>query len=296
VAEDFDKVLDEQRTKLQTDKIDFYLLHGLDRGRWPHLKQINIMSRAERAKADGRIGNFGFSFHDDYDTFKGIIDDYDAWDFCQIQYNYMDIENQAGTKGLKYAADKGVAVIVMEPVRGGRLAKPPESVQKMIKEGSRPWSAAEWALQWVWNQPEVTFALSGMSTMEQVVENLTAAGRSGAGTFSPADIAFVDRLREAYKGLSPVPCTSCRYCMPCEFGVEIPRIFEIYNEAAMFGDAGQARFIYRGASPRALKPEQRADMCTDCLRCVELCPQKIDIPKWLDKAHEFLGPPPAQKT
>jgi hypothetical protein len=245
----------------------------------------------ERAIADGRIGCIGFSFHDDYDIFKGIIDGYDNWTICQIQYNYMDTENQAGTKGLRYAASKGLAVVVMEPVRGGRLARPVEAIAKVWETGRYKWSPAEWALQWVWNQPEVALALSGMSTMEQVVENVAAAERSGINTLNWEDLKLVKRVMDAYQTLYPIPCTSCRYCMPCPQGVEIPRIFEIYNEAIVFNDPGMGRFAYRG--PRGLKEEQRADKCSDCETCVELCPQKINVPEWMKKAHELLGPPPA---
>jgi hypothetical protein len=290
-ADDFDRFLDEQLKKLQTDKIDVYLFHGLDRTRWPSIRSLEVLPRAERAIADGRIGCIGFSFHDEYDTFKNIIDGYDNWSVCQIQYNYMDIKTQAGTRGLRYAANKGLAVVVMEPVRGGRLAKPVNAIAKVWESSPHKWSPAEWALQWVWDQPEVATALSGMSTMEQVVENVTAAERSGVSILTGEDLELVDRVMEAYKTLYPIPCTACRYCMPCPQGVEIPRVFEIYNEAMVFNDPGMGRFMYRG--PRGLKEEQRADKCAECDTCVELCPQKINVPEWMKKVHELLGPPPA---
>jgi hypothetical protein len=293
-ADDYDRVLDEQRKKLDIDKIDFYLFHGLDRTRWPLVQKLGLLSRAERAVADGRIGHIGFSFHDDYEVFKTILNGYDNWTLAQVQYNYMDVNIQAGTKGVQDAAAKGIALVVMEPLRGGRLSKPPEPVTKLLESAPRKWTAVEWALQWVWNQPEVTTALSGMSAMEHVLENVAVADRSGVNKLNAEDLAFIDRIKETYKGLSPIPCTACRYCMPCEFGVEIPRIFEIYNEAMMYSDPAVGRFMYRGG--RGLTPEQQADKCTECRTCVDLCPQKIDIPDWLKKAHAYLGPPPPRPT
>jgi len=287
-SEDCDRILNEQLERLQTNKIDFYLLHGMNRYYWPKLRDVEVLRWAEGAMADGRIDYLGFSFHDDFDVFKEIVDAYDNWTFCQIQYNYMDTEYQAGTPGLKYAADKGLAVVVMEPVRGGRLARPPESVAKVWDSAQQQRSPTEWALQWVWNQPEASVVLSGMSTMEQVVENVASADRSGPGILTADELALIDRAREAYLALSPVPCTSCEYCMPCPNGVAIPRIFELYNEAAVYDDARTARFYYRG--PNGLKEEQRADQCIDCGECLALCPQEIPIPEWLEKVHELLGP------
>jgi predicted aldo/keto reductase-like oxidoreductase len=290
-ADDFDRFLDEQRKKLSVDKIDFYLFHGLDRTRWPLVQRLNLFSKAEKAIADGRIGGMGFSFHDDYETFKAIIDGYDNWVLAQVQYNYMDINTQATMAGVKHAAAKnGPAVVVMEPIRGGRLSRPPEPVKKLLEAAPEKWSAVEWALHWVWNQPEVAMALSGMTAMEHVLENVDVANRSGIGKLTAEQWAFYEKIREAYKSSNPIPCTYCRYCMPCAYGVEIPRVFEIYNEAAMYNDVGMARFQYRG--PRGLKEDQRADQCTECKTCIDLCPQKIDIPAWMKKAHEMLGPAP----
>ncbi len=182
-ADDYDNTLDEQLKKLQVDKIDVYLFHGLAKRTWDRVKELQVLKRAERAVADGRIGHIGFSFHDNFDALKEIVDGYDNWTMCQVQYNYMDIDIQAGTKGVQYAASKGVAVVVMEPVRGGRLANPPEAVAKVWQDFKPKRSAVEWALLWVWNQPEISLALSGMSTMEQVVENVDIASRSGIGIF-----------------------------------------------------------------------------------------------------------------
>ena len=289
-AADFDRLLDLQKEKLQSDRLDFYLLHGLNHVTWPIVRDLGVLKWAEQAIADGRFDHLGFSFHDDLKAFKGIVDDYDNWALTQVQYNYMDTENQAGTAGVKYAAGKGLAVVVMEPLRGGKLGKKdqPAPVAAVWEGAATERTPAEWGLLWVLNQPEASLALSGMSTMEQVVENIASVEHSGVGTLSADDLALIDRARQAYEGLSPIACTDCGYCMPCEQGVAIPSIFKIYNEASMYEDARTGRFRYRG--PGGLKEEQQADKCTDCMDCVEVCPQEIDVPAWLKKAHEMLGP------
>jgi len=287
---DFDRYFNEQIERLQTGKIDYYLLHGLNRRQWSKLRDMGVLRWAEGLIASGRIGYLGFSFHDDYEAFQEIINGYDSWSFCQIQYNYMDVDFQAGNRGLKYAAGKGLAVVVMEPVRGGRLSKePPLQVARLWDSAPQKRTQAEWALQWVWNQPEVSVVLSGMSTMEQVVENVESAARSGPGILTAEELALIDKVREAYRGTSPIPCTKCGYCMPCPNGVEIPRIFEIYNEAIMYDDPRSARMLYRG--PNGLREEQRADKCINCGECLEACPQNIPVPEWLEKAEELLGLP-----
>ncbi len=288
-AEDFDRYFNEQLERLETEKVDFYLLHGLNGQSWRKVRDLGILRWAEDTMAKGRFDHLGFSFHDDYEAFKEIIDAYDNWTLCQMQYNYMDVDYQAGRRGLEYAAGKGLAVVVMEPLRGGRLAnQPPEQVAKVWDSIPQKRSPAEWALLWVWNHPEVAVALSGMSAMEHVVENVASAERSGPGTLAADELALFDRVYEAYQGLNPVPCTDCGYCMPCPNGVEIPRIFSIYNEAMMWDDPRAGRFRYRG--PGGLKEEERADQCTECGDCLELCPQQIPVPEWLEKAHAILGP------
>ena len=286
-AADFDRLLNEQMERVQT-KLDFYLLHGLNLQSWRRIRDLGVLGWAEKQMAQGSFQHFGFSFHDEYDAFKEIVDGYDNWALSQVQYNYMDADKQAGRRGVEYAAGKGLAVVVMEPLRGGMLAKePPQAVAKVWASAARERSRAEWGLLWVWNQPEVSVALSGMSTMEQVVENVAIAGRSGPGKLDSADLAMLSRVKDAFVGLRPVPCTNCGYCQPCPSGVEIPRIFHLYDESTMYDNPRMGRLGY--SSPMGLAPEHRADKCTECGECVEKCPQKIAIPEWLKKVHAALG-------
>jgi predicted aldo/keto reductase-like oxidoreductase len=288
-ATDFDRYFNEQLERLQFDKVDFYLLHGLNGRSWAKVRDLGALRWAENKMAKGRFDYLGFSFHDDYEAFKGIINDYDNWTLSQVQYNYIDVDHQAGRRGVEYAAGKELAVVVMEPLRGGLLGRePPEKVAKVWESSAKNRSRVEWAFQWVWNQPEISVALSGMSTMPQVVENCASADRSGPGTLSTDELAVFGRVREAYRDSSPIPCTACGYCQPCPNGVDIPTIFQIYNEAIIYNDPRRGRGRYRG--PDGLKEEQRADQCIECEECVEACPQKIAIPDWLKKAHALLGP------
>jgi len=281
---DFDRYLDEQLERLRTEHIDFYLLHGLNAGSWAKIRDFGVLRWAEGALADGRMGHLGFSFHDKYEVLKEIVDASDSWTFCQIQYNLMDVEYQAGTRGLEYAASRGLAVVVMEPLRGGLLARNvPPAVEKMWDSAPRKRSPADWALQWVWNHPEVSVVLSGMSTMEQVKQNVASAGQSGPGTLGDEELELVARVRDKYRELGRIPCTDCQYCLPCPNGVNIPRVFEIYNDAKIYGDEESARISYAW-----LEEEQRANLCLECHECLEKCPQQIEIPDWLSKAHELL--------
>jgi hypothetical protein len=283
-AADFDKIFNEQLKRWQTDRFDFYLLHGLNKVEWPKVRDFGVFKWAEHMIADGYIGHLGFSFHDDYDLFQEIVDSYDNWTFCQIQYNYMDEEFQAGTRGLKYAHKKGLAVIVMEPVRGGRLAKPPEKVAKIFTGAPVQRTPPEWALRWVLNHHEVTVALSGMSNMQQVIEDIGIAEQSSARSLTADELALIGRARDTYLSLSPISCTACKYCSPCPNGVDIPHVFDLYNQAMMYNDAMAPRWDY--AHPNF--KEHRADKCTKCEECLEKCPQKLPIPELLEKAHEFL--------
>jgi len=284
--EDFDRLLDEQLKKLATDHIDFYLLHALDKSRWREIVlKHDVLERAAAALAEGHIGHLGFSFHDEYESFEEIVNGSDLWSFCQIQYNYMDTENQAGTRGLKLAAGKGLAVVVMEPLMGGRLAAPPDNIRATMESFAVRRSPVEWALEWLWDQPEVSVVLSGMSTMEQVEENLHIAQASRIGAFGPAEQELIARVREQYSERTVIPCTKCGYCMPCPNGLNIPGNFELFNFAHLYDDVTAARFRYKAM----LNEGQRADSCIDCGVCAELCPQKIAIGEWMPKVAELLG-------
>ncbi len=282
---DFDRILAIQLERLQTDHLDFYLLHSLDEAHWRTVVEQDQLASAGRALADGRIGHLGFSFHGVYEDFEKILGATDLWEFVQIQYNYMDEDYQAGRKGLELAAGKGLGVIVMEPVRGGALASNvPPRVQAVWDEAPLRRTPAEWALQWVWSHPEVSFLLSGMSTMDHVDENLRLAGACRPGLLTREELALVARVRDLYRELSPIPCTACRYCMPCAQGVDIPGVFDLYNDAHMYENLPRQQFVYN----TFWSPEERADRCTACGECVEKCPQGIDVPAWMEKAQAFL--------
>ena len=286
-AEDFDRILGEQLERLDMDFIDFYLLHGLGKEIWEKVRDFGVLDWAEKQMVAGKFGRLGFSFHDDYDVFKDIIDSYDNWVLSQVQYNFMDYRAQAGRKGVEYAAGKGIAVVVMEPLRGGLLSKePPETVAKIWASASHRLEPVEWAFNWVWDQPEISVALSGMSTMEQVVQNVEIADKSSVGVMTEADQAVIEKVRRAYHGLRPVQCSGCRYCVPCPNGVDIPAVFAIYDDSVMYADPRLGQFRYNG--PFGINQDQRADKCTECGECLEKCPQGIDIPSWLKKAHEAM--------
>jgi hypothetical protein len=282
---DFDRLLAEQLRRLQADSIDFYLLHSLDDAHWRAVVEQGQLAAAGRALADGRIGHLGFSFHGEYSLFEEILAATDLWEFCQIQLNYMDGEYQAGIRGLELAAGRGLGVIVMEPLRGGMLARNlPPRVEAVWAEAPRPRSPAEWGLQWVWSLPEVSFLLSGMSTMQHVEEDLEYAERSRPGLLTAEELALVARVRGLYRELSPVPCTGCRYCVPCPQGVAIPEILELYNAAHMYGEPARQRMFYTW-----LDEDTRADACTACGECESVCPQGIAVAGWMEKAQAYLG-------
>jgi len=286
--DDFDAAFQRQLERLQTDKVDFYLLHGLHREVWERLLGMGILPWLEAQVAQGRVDYLGFSFHDDYPLFPEIVDAYDNWTFCQIHYNYMDENYQAGRRGLEYAATKKLGVIVMEPLRGGQLARrPPQAVEDVWKYAQVKHSPVEWALRWVWHHPEVSLLLSGMSSMSQVEENLDIAQRAGNSRLNNYELELIGRVREAYRGTCPVPCTACRYCMPCPSGVEIPTLFRLYNDSVMYNDSGLARMVYNGG-PFGLTENQTAAACVECGQCVEKCPQHINVPDWLKKVHIAL--------
>lgn len=291
--EDFDTYLAEQLKRLNTDYVDFYLFHGIGKDRWHEVAlKFNLLERAEAAVRDGRVRYLGFSFHDDFDAFKEIVDGYDRWTLCQIQYNYMDTENQAGTKGLRYAASKGLAVVVMEPLLGGRLANPPEPVKKVFDSHAKGRSPSDLALQWIWSQPEVSVILSGMSTMEQVEGNLHSADKSGVGSIGEGDLKLIDEVRAKYLERIPISCTKCRYCMPCPNGVDIPSNLELYNNGFIHDDMKTARNTYKWF----FDEKERAGACKQCKECEEKCPQALPISELMTKVHTALSEPKKEES
>jgi predicted aldo/keto reductase-like oxidoreductase len=280
--EDMDRIFEEQLKKLQTEYVDFYLLHALNKNTWLKIKNLNVFDWAERVVSEDRIKYLGFSFHDDFEVFKEIIDAYDKWTLCQIQYNYENEDVQAGTRGLKYAAGKGLAVVIMEPLLGGVLANPPPTVKQIWDEAGK--DPVEMALQWLWNKPEVSVVLSGMSTMGQVKQNIEFASRSGVGLLTEEDLKLVARVHATYKKLRPIPCTKCGYCMPCPNGVDIPWNFEVYNNGVAYNSMGASKWAYNNNIPA----EKRASACVGCRTCEEKCPQKIKISEWMQRIDKEL--------
>ncbi len=285
-SDDPDKYLNDQLERLDTDKIDFYLLHALSEKHWNNYNSldIDIFEWMKEKKKEGKIDHLGFSFHDDLETFKKIVDAYD-WDFCQIQYNYLDQAFQAGREGLKYAADKGLGVVIMEPLRGGKLAKePPRSIKKIWEESEVKREPVEWAFKWLWDQPEVSLVLSGMSELKQVKENVRYASESDVDVLSDRDLEIVDRVADKYRDISPVECTGCNYCVPCPNDVAIPRNFRMYNQAVIYDEYEKYKEIW----DEKLKDKSKATNCIKCGQCEELCPQELEIMKLLDDVAEYF--------
>ena len=284
--EDLDRYLNQQLERLEIETIDFYLLHALNEDHWQNYKDIGLdylFEWIERMKEEGKIDQIGFSFHDDYDLFEELIDVYD-WDFCQIQYNYIDTEFQAGKKGLQYAADNDIPVVVMEPLRGGSLAgQMPEEIESIFAQSETERSTADWALQWLWNQPEVAVVLSGMSTLEQVKENVESADNSGVGNLSAREKEIVAEAAAKYDELVPVNCTGCGYCVPCPTGVKIPEIFALYNEAEIFDLEAEKQEEYSH-----IGESEQASACVECGQCEEICPQNLNVIELLTAADDYL--------
>jgi predicted aldo/keto reductase-like oxidoreductase len=285
-----DRILNEQLRTLQTDHIDYYLLHTLNRTAFRRLLGLGVLEFLDAARKDGRIKNAGFSFHATTPEFIEIVDAY-PWEFCQIQYNYLDEKNQAGTEGLKYAASKGLAVIIMEPLRGGNLGgRVPESVQKIWDGAPVKRSPAEWALRWVWNHPEVTVVLSGMNEEAHIDENLRVAETALPGSMSAAELATIEAVRDEYTRLMKVGCTGCGYCMPCPFGVDIPGCFAEYNTHHLFPHDRTGRFQYVGRHGGLMGQTSYAGLCRNCGKCANVCPQHLPIPALLkDVSKEMDG-------
>ena len=289
-AEAIEACFQEELRRLQTDYIDYYLMHMLtDISSWERLEKLGIRDWIARKKQEGAIRQIGFSFHGNTEMFLKILNAYD-WDFCQIQYNHMDENAQAGRKGLRAAAEKGIPVIIMEPLRGGRLVELlPEKARALMERHTPRRSPAEWALRWLWNQPEVTCVLSGMNSLEMVEENCRVASESRAGEFGPEEETFFEELRRVINEKMKVGCTGCGYCLPCPRGVDIPGIFrcynELYTESRFAGWKEYVQVIGFRREPGF------ASQCVGCGKCRQHCPQGIDIPVLLKKAERAAFPP-----
>ena len=289
--EGIERTFNEELSRLRTDYVDYYLMHDVtDIAMWEKLKAIGILEWIEEKKASGAIRNIGFSYHGNTENFLKVLNDYD-WDLCQIQYNYLDEVSQAGREGLKAAHAKGIPVIIMEPLRGGKLVNMlPEDAKKAMKESGRGWSPAEWGLRWLYDQPEVTVVLSGMNSLEMVRENCRVADEMRPHTLTEKDFAVLETVKEKISEKEKVGCTGCRYCMPCPKGVDIPGTFRCYN--AMYTESKhQGRFQFAQTVGLTKKPAF-ADQCIGCGKCEQHCPQSIPIRAKLKEADKALRPLP----
>lgn len=265
---DMDQLLNEQLNNLQTEMIDFYLVHSLNRTYWSKLVNLGLFEFLTKAKETGKVKHLGFSFHDDFDQFKQIIDSF-PWGFCQIQYNYLDETFQAGKKGLKYAANKELGIAIMEPLRGGTLANQLiPGAKTIIEKAGTEYNPAQLALKWVWSHPEVGVVLSGMTEMENVKDNIRYSADS-ENPLTEEETRIIKEIQKVYQEKVQVNCTACRYCLPCSSGVDIPQCFEYYNKAFVLDDVKGARFWYNRIS--------KASNCTECGQCETHCPQNIPI-------------------
>lgn len=280
---EYDAILDDQLKKLNVEMIDFYLFHGLNKKTWEIVKEQGLIERAEAAKKAGKIGHICFSFHDKYEVFEEIINGYDSWTLCQIQYNFMDTDIQAGTKGLKLAASKDIGIVVMEPLRGGKLANPISEVKDLLKNREYKHTLADLSLKWLWNQKEVSVLLSGMSNMNQVVENIKSADEAKINSLSSDEERLIEEIKDIYTSRGKnIPCTGCGYCMPCPQDINIPQVLNFYNEGVMYDFFDDSRRTYNLFGKPASK-------CVKCKECEEKCPQSIPISDWMDKIDDTLS-------
>ncbi len=292
-TEDFDKFLHEQLEKLDLDYIDFYLFHGLNKARFETIKKLNLIQKMEEAKEKGLIKYICFSFHDNYEVFKDIVDYY-SWDMCLIQHNYMDVGIQATSEGVKYAADKGLAVVIMEPLKGGKLANPPKEALELMKNAPVKRTPVDWALQFLWNKPEISCVLSGMGSMKMVNENIKSASQSGINVLSKEEEEVLGSLAEIFRKKILVQCSGCKYCQPCPNGVDISQIFNLLNEFSQSEGKKKFRKKYRKLisnkeDMKTAEENGNAALCTKCGQCLEQCPQEIEIYEELQKAHSVLA-------
>jgi predicted aldo/keto reductase-like oxidoreductase len=282
---DLERLLDEQLRKLETDHIDFYLLHALDRDRWKKLQSVNALEFMEKAKKQGKIKYISFSFHDNAEAFREIIDSYD-WDMCQIQMNIMDMNEQATVEGLKHAGLKNIPVVIMEPLKGGKLATSVNDDIKAIWDKAEvKRTPVEWAFRWLYNFPQVMTILSGVSTMEQLQDNLRIFADTKANSMSDQELELVNQVREVYLKKTIIPCTGCEYCLPCPQGVRIPGVFSLVNESAMYDEEHGSRNNYRNFY---ISDKSDASHCVECGQCEAACPQQIPIISKLKESHQFL--------
>lgn len=288
--EAIDKTFNEELKRLQTTYIDYYLMHMFtDASEWEKLKSLDIENWIKVQKEKGTIKNIGFSYHGDTDMFLKILDAYD-WDFCQIQYNYLDEHSQAGKRGLQAAAEKGIPVIIMEPLRGGKLVNIPEDAKKLLAENKHKYTPAELGLRWLWNQKEVTCVLSGMNSLDMVNENIRIASDAKVNDFTNEEFQLTDAVKKIIKEKEKVGCTGCRYCMPCPKGVDIPGNFHYYN-LMYIEKKSSARFEF--AQNMAIRKEPGfASQCVNCGLCEKHCPQHLPIRQLLKDADKELRPLP----
>ncbi|HNX18296.1 MAG TPA: aldo/keto reductase [Methanoregula sp.] len=285
---DMERILNRQLSTLGTDHIDYYLLHSLSKDSWEKMKNLGVLEFFNQAKTDGTIKNAGFSFHGTLPAFKEIVDAYD-WQFCQIQYNFLDDKNQAGTEGLTYAAAKKLAVMIMEPLRGGNLTAPvPDEIQRIWDEAPVKRSPAEWGLRWVWDHPEVTVVLSGMNNEEHIDENIRTAGSALPHSLSPEELDRIQKVKETYLRLMKVGCTGCGYCMPCPAGVDIPGCFALYNAHHLFPKDHSTRFHYVSRHGGVIGDVSYAGLCRQCGKCAKSCPQHLPIPALMKDVKDDL--------
>jgi predicted aldo/keto reductase-like oxidoreductase len=286
---DLDTIFTQQLTKLQTSHIDFYLFHGLNRDRWLKIQNLQAIDWAEKKIANGQIKYLGFSFHDDFSAFKTIIDEYSGWTLCQIHYNYIDTQYQAGERGLKHAASKGLGVVVMEPLQGGNLTvAPPSEIQTPWDQAPTNRSLAEWGLLWLWNQPEVSLVLSGRSTITHVKENLESTNRSGIHCLTENELQLFSQIRLKHQQYGFIGCTSCQYCLPCPQNVAIPEILSTSNQFYRYrGATAQQEIIIKTYHER-IAHNQSPSNCVQCNSCIQKCPQELPIPQLLARSTRYL--------
>lgn len=283
--EDMEKYFNEQMEKLQLDYVDFYLVHALNKEYFENVKALGVFEFLDSLKAQGKIKHVGFSFHDKLEVFKEIVDSY-PWEFCQIQYNILDTNYQAGEEGLRYATDRGLGLAVMEPLRGGKLASNvPKDIKDLWDSADIKRTPAQWAFKYLWNNERVNVVLSGMNDFEQIKDNIDTAETTEANSLSKAETELIEKVKEKYISKIKVNCTACRYCMPCPVGVNIPKAFDYLNNASLFDDLS----TYKDNYIKSLKDNESPTNCIKCGKCENICPQHIEIRKALEETVSVFG-------